>query len=231
MINKKFKPNIGVKSITLILICATLIAIDLLTKYLVKLNPSWSMEIIPGWIELDGGIPNNQGCAFSFLNDNPQIGQPLFITLTFIMLAFLIPIFIFLPERFTLMKITLAIIIAGAVGNLVDRLAFRSVRDFIGLNMQFNTQNLVYCNFADFCVVVGAILAILDLMFFGEWAVFPLTKKAKEAQAKQKEEAKIKNSQTAVENLEQSAPVTSESSEQEIAKSIDSAGADSGDSQ
>lgn len=196
------KPNIGKKSIILLAVCAALIAIDLLTKYFAKLYV-WDVAIIPGWIELDGNIPNNQGCAFSFLNDNPQIGQPLFISLTFVMLAFLIPFFIFLPERFTLMKITLVIVIAGAIGNLVDRLAFRSVRDFIGLNMQFNTQSLVYCNFADFCVVIGAILAVLDLMFFGEWAVFPLTKTAKAAQAKMKEEEELKeNALKAEENAE-----------------------------
>lgn len=187
MLIKKLKPNIGVKSIILITVCAALIAVDLLTKYFAKLNV-WDVTIIRGWIELDGSIPNNPGCAFSFLNENPEIGQPLFISLTFIMLVFLIGLFIFLPERFTLMKVTIVIVIAGAIGNLVDRLAFRSVRDFIGLNMQFDTERLVYCNFADFCVTIGAILAVLDLMFLGEWAVFPLTKKAKAAQAKHREE-------------------------------------------
>lgn len=188
MLNKKFQPHVGAKSIILIAVCTVLIAVDLITKYLVKLDPSWNMAIIPGWIELDGGIANNQGCAFSFLNEHPEIGQPIFITLTFAMLVVLIGLFIFLPERFTLMKVTLVIVIAGAIGNLVDRLAFRSVRDFIGLNMQFDTNNLVYCNFADFCVVIGAILAVLDLMFLGEWAVVPLTKKAKAAQAKLKDQ-------------------------------------------
>lgn len=188
---KKLKPNFGVKSIILLAVCAVLVAIDLLTKFFAK-QYAWDVVIIPGWIELDGSIPNNQGCAFSFLNNNPQIGQPLLISLTIVMLIVLALLYVFLPERFTLMKITLSIVIAGAIGNLVDRLAFRSVRDFIGLNMQFDTQRLVYCNFADFCIVIGAILAVLDLMFLGEWAVFPLTKTAKAAQAKQKEQEKLK---------------------------------------
>lgn len=220
MLKKKLKPNIGKKSIILIVVCVALIAIDLLTKYFAKKNV-WDVAIIPGWIELDGKIPNNQGCAFSFLNDNPQIGQPLFISLTFVMLAFLIPFFIVLPERFTLMKITLSIVIAGAIGNLVDRLAFHSVRDFIGLNMQFNTHHLVYCNFADFCVVIGAVLAILDLMFLGEWAVFPLTKTAKEAQAKLKEEEDLKQEALNTEVLEQN----------ESAESSESHDVDCGDPQ
>lgn len=218
MFNKKLKPNIGVKSIIFLAVCIALIAIDLLTKYFAKLY-AWDIVIIPGWIEIDGSIPNNQGCAFSFLNDNPQIGQPLLISVTFVMLVVLTLVYIFLPERHTLMKITLAIVIAGAIGNLVDRLAFRSVRDFIGLNMQFSTDNLVYCNFADFCIVVGAILAVLDLMFLGEWAVFPLTKKAKAAQAKQKEE----------ESAAQTSETESEVSSEEVPS--DNPTEDSGDQQ
>lgn len=226
MFIKKFKPHFGVKSIIFLAICAALVAIDLLTKFFVKLNPSWSLQIIPGWIELDGSIPNNQGCAFSFLNDNPQIGQPLLISLTIVMLIILAVLYVFLPERFTLMKITISIVIAGAIGNLVDRLAFRSVRDFIGLNMQFN-GNLVYCNFADFCIVIGAILAVLDLMFLGEWAVFPLTKTAKAAQARQKEEEKLKEQE-----LSSIAP-TAENSEQptENLSSFDNPNQDCGDKQ
>lgn len=185
MLKIKPKPNIGVKSIILILISGALIAADLLTKYFAK-RDLWNVRIIPGWVELNGSIPNNQGCAFSFLNDNPQIGQPLLITLTILMLIFLIAVFIFMPERFTLLKISLSFIIAGAMGNLIDRFMFRSVRDFFGLNMLFN-GGLVYCNLADFFIVIGAILAIIDLLFFNEFAVFPLTKRAKEAQAARKE--------------------------------------------
>lgn len=185
MLKIKPKPNIGVKSIILILISGALIAADLLTKYFAK-RDLWNVRIIPGWVELNGSIPNNQGCAFSFLNDNPQIGQPLLITLTILMLIFLIAVFVFMPERFTLLKISLSFIIAGAMGNLIDRFMFRSVRDFFGLNMLFN-GGLVYCNLADFFIVIGAILAIIDLLFFNEFAVFPLTKRAKEAQAARKE--------------------------------------------
>lgn len=184
MLKGKFKPHIGLKSIILIAVCGLLIAADLLTKHFAKLQ-LWDVKIIPGWVELSGYVPNNQGCAFSFLNNNPQIGQPIFITLTFIMLALLVCLFVFMPERFTVLKISVTLIAAGAAGNLTDRLAFRSVRDFFGLNMLFN-GGLVYCNLADFFVVIGAVLAVIDILFLNEFAVFPLTKRAKEAQAAKK---------------------------------------------
>lgn len=76
-------------------------------------------------------------------------------------------------------------IIAGAVGNLIDRIAYRSVRDFVELNM---FGNMVACNFADFWIVIGTVIAVIDMLFINELSVFPLTKKAKEAQAKRRDE-------------------------------------------
>lgn len=190
MLKKKFKPHIGVLSIILIAVCGALIAADLLTKHFEEVF-NWQFAIIPGFVEISGNI-RNQGCAFSFLNNNPEVGQPLLISLTSVMLAFLLFIFVFLPERFKLLKVTVAIVIAGAIGNLVDRCMFREVRDFIGLNMMFSTKHLVYCNLADFYIVIGAALVVVDLLFLNDWAVFPLTKQAKAAQAKRKEEEKNK---------------------------------------
>lgn len=165
-------------------VCAVLVAADLLTKHFEEAD-GWFLVIIPGWIQLVGGV-RNQGCAFSFLNDKPEIGQPVLITLTCLMLVFLVLLFIFLQDKNIVLKIAVSVVIAGAVGNLVDRFMLREVRDFIGLNMLFN-GNLVYCNLADFYIVIGAILAVIDLLFLNEWAVFPLTKRAKEAQAKRRE--------------------------------------------
>lgn len=187
MLKIKSKPNFSSKSVILLIICAALIAADLLAKHFEEAD-SWYFVILPGWIEIVGGF-RNQGCAFSFLNDNPQIGQPVLITLTCLMLVFLILLFLYLQDQNIVLKISVTIVISGAVGNLVDRFAFREVRDFIGLNMLFNGR-LVFCNLADFYIVVGAIIAIIDLLFLNQWAVFPLTKRAKEAQSKRHEDAK-----------------------------------------
>lgn len=194
MIKSRFKPHIGKKSIILIAVCGVLIAADLLTKYFEELY-GWNFTVIPGFIEVLSRL-RNQGCAFSFLNDNPQIGQPVLISFTSLMLVVLIFVFTVTPERFTVIKIAVSIIIAGAIGNLVDRCMLHEVRDFIGLNMLFNSSRLVYCNLADFFIVIGAVLILADMLFFNENAVFPLTKKAKAAQAKRAEEEKANNGQS-----------------------------------
>lgn len=180
---KKLKVNIGLKSAVLAGVCAALIVIDLLTK-IYEERYNWSFKVIPGFIEVEGGaVHRNPGCAFSFLAD-ASWGQGFLITTTFILLFALVAIYVFLPERFLILKISLSMIIAGAIGNLVDRIAFLQVRDFVGVNM---FGNMVYCNFADFWITFGTALAITDIAFLNEWAIVPLTKKAKEAQAKREE--------------------------------------------
>lgn len=212
MLKPKYRPNFSVKAAILLAVCAVLVAADLLTKHFEEAD-GWFLVIIPGWIQLVGGV-RNQGCAFSFLNDKPEIGQPVLITLTCLMLVFLVLLFLFLQDKNIVLKIAVSVVIAGAVGNLVDRFMLREVRDFIGLNMLFN-GNLVYCNLADFYIVIGAVLAVIDLLFLNEWAVFPLTKRAKEAQAKRREADLAEGTKTDVTPKETTEVTPEEKTEQQ----------------
>ena len=189
---KKLKPNVGLKSFIFLAVFVVLLAADLVTKVLEE-EFAWNAVIIPGFIEIKSGV-RNSGCAFSFLSNNPEVGQPIFISFTLLMLVGLIFVFVFLPERFKILKLSITIVVAGATGNLVDRFIFLSadgwtpgggVRDWFGLNM---FGNITYCNLADFWIVIGAALAIVDLLFLNEWALLPLTKSAKAAQAAKKEQ-------------------------------------------
>lgn len=197
MFKKKLEPHFGKLSIILIAAIILLIGADLLTKYFEE-QFAWNAKIIPGFIEIRSGI-HNPGCAFSLLNEHPEIGQPILITATFLLLIVMIFAFVFLPNRFVILKIAISLIIAGAIGNLVDRIAFRYVRDWFGLWM---FGNIAYCNFADFWIVIGAILAVVDLLFLNEWAVFPLTKSAKAAQAAKKEAEESAAKKSLTENVE-----------------------------
>ncbi len=190
-IGKRIKANFGWKSAVFIGVLIVLVAADLLLKYFEEAY-EWKFDVIPGFIEVQYGI-HNMGAGFSWLADKSW-GQPFLIALTFIMIFVIAGVILALPERFTLLKLSLYIILAGAIGNLVDRLCFGYVRDFVWL-LIVNA----YCNFADFWIVIGGIMAVLDMLFFNEWAVFPLTKKAKEAQAehKKKEEEKKLSAATA----------------------------------
>ncbi|MDE7453000.1 MAG: signal peptidase II [Clostridia bacterium] len=194
---KKLKVNIGWKSIVLIGVCVALVLVDLLTKIFEE-RDGWNFIVIRNFLEVASGS-RNPGCAFSFLAEATW-GQIFLIVVTFIMLILLVGFFIVLPERFIILKVAVAMVAAGAIGNLIDRIAYREVRDFVELNM---FGNMTSCNFADFWIVLGAVLAVVDLLFLNEWAVFPLTKSAKAAQAKRKEEEEAKKQAVATSEVPQ----------------------------
>ena len=54
-----------------------------------------------------------------------------------------------------------------------------------------------FCNFADFWIVLGVVLAVVDMLFLNEWAVFPLTKKAKAAQKAREQAEKAEKEESA----------------------------------
>lgn len=184
MLKNKLKIHFGKISIILLAVCVALVAVDLLTKFFEE-KYSWNFIVIPNFIEVESGI-RNSGAAFSFLAESAW-GQAFLISLSSVMAVALIAVFLFLPDKFVILKVAIAMVVAGAVGNLVDRIMFREVRDFVWMNL---FGNFACCNFADFWIVLGAILAAMDLLFFNEYAVIPLTKKAKAAQKEREERAK-----------------------------------------
>ena len=192
-IKSKIKFNIGWKSLILIGVCVALVLVYLLTKIFEE-RDNWNFIVIPKLIEVESGS-RNPGCAFSFLADAAW-GQIFLIVMTFILLAVLIFTFVVLPEKHLLLKISLTLIISGALGNLIDRIAYREVRDFVNVNI---FGSMAACNFADFWIVFGTIIAIVALLFVDVWAVFPLTKAAKAEQAKRRDETEGSGA-TTVEN-------------------------------
>lgn len=188
---KKLKIHVNLKSLIYLGVLIALILVDLLTKIYEERN-GWNFKIIPGFIEVHSGS-RNPGCAFSFLAE-ADWGQPFLIATTFLLLIVLIGGFLLLPNRFIILKASITMITGGAIGNLIDRIAYFEVRDFVEINM---FGNMTSCNFADFWIVLGTVLAIVDLLFINEWALIPLTKSARAAQ-KAKEEKKSEDNSESV---------------------------------
>ncbi|MDE7086800.1 MAG: signal peptidase II [Clostridia bacterium] len=180
----KLKPHFGKVSAILIAVFIVLLTADLVLKYCEE-KYGWNFTVIPKFIWVESGS-RNTGAAFSFLADT-EWGRIFFIVLTFIMLGVMVAAFIFLPERFIGLKTSLAMIASGALGNLIDRLAFAYVRDFVWMNI---FGSYACCNFADFYIVLGVVLAAVDMLFINEWSVFPLTKRAKAVQKAKAEKEK-----------------------------------------
>ena len=142
-----------------LLLLFILIFIDQYTKYLaiIKLKDSAAFSIINNVLEFN--YLENYGAAFGMLQ-NQKI---FFVFVAVIFIAIIIFVLIKTPldKKYTKLHILLVMIIAGAIGNLIDRIRFDYVVDFI----YFSLINFPIFNFADICVTVSTFLLIILILF------------------------------------------------------------------
>jgi len=130
--------------------------LDQLTKYLVInfISFNETITIIPKFFYLT--YVKNTGGAFSILNNNTW-----FLLLIGLICIFFLFNYIIKKEKFnSLEKIYLGLIIGGTLGNLIDRITYGSVIDYIGVII--GSYYFPVFNIADICIVIGAILLIID---------------------------------------------------------------------
>lgn len=156
-----------------------ILAVDLITKYFAQ-ELNFNFVVIPELVKFK--LTYNTGAAFSFLSDKSW-AITLFAIITFIALALILGYFIFnIIKRKKVSKwllISLSLIFAGALGNLIDRLMLGKVRDFIFVF--YNTQIFpAIFNVADMALVVGVIMTCIYLLFLDKDAVFRKPQKAPE---------------------------------------------------
>lgn len=126
----------------------------------------------------------NPGIAFGIASDNRAL-MVVITVLTVVMIGAIAALFFTVFKKNKPVQAMLAVIEAGAVGNLLDRLCLGQVRDFIDVR----PLGFGICNIADFYITFGAVVLLLFILFIGKHAVFPL-KKAWREEAKAEEEAK-----------------------------------------
>ncbi len=142
----------------------TLLGLDQVTKiFLAKQIPYGSSKnIIPGFLNLSH--VHNRGAIFGLFN---QARTPLvYLVLTLASLTALglvIYYFIKVPLSEKLLKITLSLVLAGALGNLADRLLRGYVIDFI--DIYIGKYHWPSFNVADSCISIGAVLLIYIFFF------------------------------------------------------------------
>ncbi len=84
------------------------------------------------------------------------------ITVSVLFLMLIIVFDIFFKSKHSLYSVGISFIIGGAVGNMIDRIFFGYVRDFL----QFDFINFPIFNLADSFLVVGVILLAIYVLFF-----------------------------------------------------------------
>jgi signal peptidase II len=104
----------------------------------------------------------NEGAAFSLFANSASPQAVRWGLICFSSLAALMVLFIMvrLADRFTLTTVALALVFAGALGNVHDRIAYGAVVDFIEVHIF--AYHFPDFNVADSSVVTGACLLLLD---------------------------------------------------------------------
>jgi signal peptidase II len=149
--------------IIFILGAIVVITLDQITKAAIteKLFMYGSHNVIDGFFNLV--YVTNPGAAFGFLAGAPEIFRYLFF-IGITVLAILLIIYYILKSKSqdVLIVISLTLIFGGAVGNLIDRIRFGAVVDF--LDFYIGTWHWPAFNVADSAISVGAVLMIWEML-------------------------------------------------------------------
>lgn len=140
-------------------ISAAVIALDQLSKAVIEhsLTLYQSVAVLP---VLEITRLHNTGAAFSFLADETGWQRWLFTALAIIVSAFLVLWLRRIDRGSRALASAVALILGGAVGNVVDRLRLGHVIDFI--HAHWAEHYFPAFNVADSAITIGAGLLLLD---------------------------------------------------------------------
>ena len=113
---------------------------------------------------LNWTLAYNYGAAFSFLADAGGWQKWFFSGLALLMSLVLILYLIKAPRKATLLSLGLALVLGGAVGNLIDRLLHGHVIDFIHVHYADAWHYPIF-NIADIGISLGVLLIVIDMLF------------------------------------------------------------------
>ena len=102
----------------------------------------------------------NEGAAFSFLSDAGGWQRWLFAGLAFAMSIMMIVWILRLKKQELLLATALSLVLGGALGNLIDRIAYGYVIDF--LDVYYQNKHWPAFNVADSAICVGVFLMLLE---------------------------------------------------------------------
>lgn len=142
-------------------LCIVLVCIDQLTKIYARnsLNPAnggESKSLIKGVFSFT--YLENRGSIWGILQGKID----LLLIVSVLLFVFLVYVYIRVPKekKYLLLLFIDSVMIAGAIGNTIDRIFFGYVTDFI----YFELVNFPIFNFADCCITVAAVTTIIVIL-------------------------------------------------------------------
>ncbi len=133
-----------------------ILILDQVSKAIVRANIPFGSVWMPWeWLKpvLKFVYWHNTGAAFGLFQD----GGTIFAIMAVAVSIFIVIYFRHVPQHETLTRVALSMQMAGALGNLIDRIAFGPVTDFISVG------TFAVFNIADSSITVGTALLILSM--------------------------------------------------------------------
>jgi signal peptidase II len=149
-----------------LMIVAVIVVLDQITKAAVKsrLSLHESVSVIPG--VLDFTHVRNTGAAFGMLQSANFAYKPVvMVLLALTALAAVASYALTLPAEQRMARYGLALILGGAIGNLIDRATMGFVVDFV--DVYWRGIHFWAFNVADAAITVGVSLMLLDVLGVG----------------------------------------------------------------
>ena len=146
--------------LTSIILLILLFGVDILSKYLAQsMLVGKDIPILGDWLGLS--YATNDGGPYGVFGGNIVL-----LIIASLVALLLIAFSIYYFRKTKLASIALSIILAGALGNVYDRIVFGYVRDMIRVSIgDFGLTNFV-CNIADIYLWIGVIMFAIILLFF-----------------------------------------------------------------
>ncbi len=139
-----------------LLIFISIIVLDQVTKFWVFCYEALNLEIIKNFLYI--GQVKNTGAAWGILSGNMIV----FYIVTAIAVYFIVDVYRKSKDRPLYFNIALMFVLAGAIGNLIDRVVFNYVRDFISVFI-FGYDFPLF-NIADSALVLGVFAIVFYVL-------------------------------------------------------------------
>lgn len=163
---------------TLLILTPFILIFDQFTKWLVRLKVEFGyvIPVIPGYFDIVHF--SNKGAAFGmFSGSDSAFRVPFFYAVSAIAVIVIVVALIKLPARDRLMAAIFSLILGGIAGNILDRIRFGEVTDFLSVHIQDKFADFVLFghqfhfrlewpafNVADSAITVAMVLLIYSLL-------------------------------------------------------------------
>lgn len=149
-------------NIAWILIGLLLLLFDQISKTVVTelLVPNDMVLVLPGFSLI---LVFNTGAAFSLLSNSGGWQTSFFIIQAIVASIYLVYLLFKVHYKYVILKIGIICVLAGAIGNMIDRILYGYVIDFILL--YYSSYSWPIFNIADGFITVGAIILIYHVLF------------------------------------------------------------------